>query len=105
MIPDATVAWDDLAFGLSRLARCILCGSPVPVELGEAARCRRCGDDTTPWGTIWRCVDESTQRAQSIAFLVCHAHACRQSDHATMEAAVDQWLRARYGFVERSDSR
>jgi len=97
MIQESTVAWNDLAFGLHGLGHCILCGCMVSTELGQAVRCRHCAEDTTPWGSIWRCRDEDTQRAAAVAFLVCHQHACRQP-HREVEAAVDQQLRQRYGF-------
>ena len=102
MSPDSTIAWDTLAFALYRISHCLLCGAPVPVELGEAVRCRHCAELTTPWGSIWHCVDEDTQRQMACGFLVCHAHVCLQNDHRTIEAQVDQKLRARYGFVEQT---
>jgi len=99
VIPDSTIAWDTLAFALYRIAHCILCGRAVPVELAEAQRCRACGQEATPWGSVWACTDADTGRQMSCAFVVCHLHACRQPHHE-VETAVDQKLRQRYGFSE-----
>ena len=98
MTPDRTIAWDTLAFGLARIRHCILCSAKVPIELEETQRCRHCGEPGTPWGTVWECVDQDTQRAAAVAFLLCHVHACREDPRA-IEGRVDALLRQRYAFA------